>query len=318
MPYCETIILEAHLDAQKVQAVQVCQRLRTFSQYFSFDPASFGLQVIQRGKPGEPRKEDYQVFEYETSRLIENFTYPYMPQEEEENQLDGGPPRTEVRAIDPSSMTIVNLAAIPSSASLVACESSSIEEMRAFKERLSKIHKDYNENYQDDLKQLDESTNEPEKQTKEMLPAMTHRDPDPSQGKGKPEDSEVDKQGYPMLDYEEALNFGTSRFAVMARYYQYLERILNLEWFITKLQFTQDTVVHMDNAINLGLPFWGDTEYERRMRKEVVNRPIIEGVNPIAQDFVHSNIVASQTKKNIAEEIGSMSLTMQNLMKKYS
>ena len=66
---------------------------------------------------------------------------------------------------------------------------------------------------------------------------MTHRDPDPSQGKGKPEDSEVDKLGYPLLDYEEALNFGTSKFAVMTRFYQYLERILNLEWFITKLQF---------------------------------------------------------------------------------
>ena len=37
----------------------------------------------------------------------------------------------------------------------------------------------------------------------------------------------------------------------------------------------------MDNALNLGLPFWVDTEYERRMKKEVVNRPIKEGLNPI-------------------------------------
>ena len=37
--YCESILLEVHLDAQKAQAVQVCQRLRTLSQYFSFDPA---------------------------------------------------------------------------------------------------------------------------------------------------------------------------------------------------------------------------------------------------------------------------------------
>ena len=44
--YCETILLEAHLDAQKVQAVQVCQRLRTFSTYFSFDPANFNMTVI--------------------------------------------------------------------------------------------------------------------------------------------------------------------------------------------------------------------------------------------------------------------------------
>ena len=73
----------------------------------------------------------------------------------------------------------------------------------------------------------------------------------------------------------------------------------------------------MDNAINLGLPFWADTDYERRMKKEIVNRTVREGINPIAQDFVHSNIVARQTKKNIAEEIGSMSLTVQNLLRRY-
>lgn len=44
--YCEHIILKAHLDAQKVQGVQVLQRLRTVSQYFSFDPAKFNMTVI--------------------------------------------------------------------------------------------------------------------------------------------------------------------------------------------------------------------------------------------------------------------------------
>ena len=37
--------------------------------------------------------------------------------------------------------------------------------------------------------------------------------------KGRPEDSEIDKQGYPMLDYEEALFFGQSKFARMIRFY---------------------------------------------------------------------------------------------------
>lgn len=70
-----------------------------------------------------------------------------------------------------------------------------------------------------------------------MLPAMTQKDPDPSQGKGRPDDSEIDKLGYPTLDYEEALNFGQSKFAKLIRFYQYIERILGLEWFICKLQF---------------------------------------------------------------------------------
>jgi len=38
----------------------------------------------------------------------------------------------------------------------------------------------------------------------------------------------------------------------------------------------------MDSAINLGLPFWTDTEYEKRMKKEVVNRPLRPGINTIA------------------------------------
>ena len=117
---------------------------------------------------------------------------------------------------------------------------------------------------------------------------------------------------------EEALSFGHSKFAKMIRFYQYLERILNLEWFIIKLQFRQDTVVHMDNAINLGLPFWVDTDYERRMKKEIRGRPVREGINPISQHFLHSNILSLRDKRDVAEEISNMSLTMQNLLRKYS
>lgn len=150
-----------------------------------------------------------------------------------------------------------------------------------------------------------------------MLPTMTPRDPDPSQGKGKPEETEIDKQGYPLVDYEEALQFGHSQFAKMFRYYQYLERIISLEWFICKLQFKQETLVHLDEALTLGLPFWFDTDYEKRMKKEIVNRPMRQDMNVIAQNFLHSNIVSRQSKKFIAEEISNVSLTMQNLIRKY-
>lgn len=97
-----------------------------------------------------------------------------------------------------------------------------------------------------------------------------------------------------------------------------MERIIGLEWFICKLQFRQDTLVHMDNAINYGLPFWMETDQEKRMKKEINNRPLKQGVNPIAQDFVHSNIVSRQSKKYIAEEISNVSLTIQNLLREYA
>ena len=293
------------------------QRLRSFSQYFNFDPAKFSMTVIQKGKPGERRREDYQIFKFETNKLVENFTYPYTPKEIEENALDESQQKKEVRVLNPIEMSVLDWEGIPSSATLVQCESSSIEELRVFKQRLVSIHKNYNVDWQEDLKNYDVTVKSPEKQTKEMLPSFTLRDLDSAQGKSKPEDSEIDRQGYPFLDYEEALNLGQSKFAQLIRYYQYLERILNLEWFICKLQFSQNTVVHMDDAIMLGLPFWNDTEYEKRMKKEVVNRPLQKGINIISQNFIHSNIVSRQSKKNIAEEISTVSLTFQNLIRRF-
>ena len=60
---------------------------------------------------------------------------------------------------------------------------------------------------------------------------------------------EIDDQGYVQLDYEEALNFSESKYAKFIRYYQYLERIFSLEWFIYKLQFKQTEIIPLDNAI---------------------------------------------------------------------
>jgi len=41
--YCQNILLEAYLDAQKVQAVQLGHRLRYWSRYFSFDMKALGM-----------------------------------------------------------------------------------------------------------------------------------------------------------------------------------------------------------------------------------------------------------------------------------
>ena len=120
-----------------------------------------------------------------------------------------------------------------------------------------------------------------------------------------------------MLDYEEAANFGHSKFAKLMRYYQYLERILQLEWFITKLQFQQDVVVHLDNAINLGLPFWKQTDYEKRRMAEVAPQAMSNEINPISTRFLHSKVLNLRTKKYIAEELGSMSSIFNNVIKRF-
>ena len=156
-------MLQTHLDAQKVQAVQVCQRLRTFSNYFTFNPARFNMTVIQKGKPGEPRKDDYQVFKYETNPLLENFTYPYMPPDKQTDELEDQNDSSDVHVINAASMNIVDFEGIPSSAQLVSCESSSHDEMKKFKQRLAKIHLNYNKNWQEDLKLYDVTVDNPER-----------------------------------------------------------------------------------------------------------------------------------------------------------
>lgn len=67
--------------------------------------------------------------------MLENFTYPYQPKEEEENALDGDS-QVEVRAINPHNMTMIDITAIPSSANLIQCEASGFDEARAFRAKL--------------------------------------------------------------------------------------------------------------------------------------------------------------------------------------
>ena len=59
------------------------------------------------------------MFKYETNHLIENFTYPYMPEVQEDNGLDDQVEQSEVKAINPHSMHIIDYSAIPSSAILL-------------------------------------------------------------------------------------------------------------------------------------------------------------------------------------------------------
>jgi hypothetical protein len=64
------------------------------------------------------------------------------------------------------------------------------------------------------------------------------------------------------MDYEEALYFGDSLYGNMIRYYITLERVIMLEWFINKLQFRSDEVINMEHALDCGLPFWKEDEFD--------------------------------------------------------
>lgn len=162
--YCQSIMNEIFLDAQKVQAVQVCQRLRDLSHYFDFDMSKLGMGGAGPGKGGG-EEETCQVFKYETSTMTENFTYAYMPKEESVSVLDDGEAsRREVRVLNPADLTILNYHGIPSSTNLMHAEATAPEELATFrKKQLAVLKAKYGAKSQyEELKQIDPEIKYPE------------------------------------------------------------------------------------------------------------------------------------------------------------
>ncbi len=49
-----------------------------------------------------------------------------------------------------------------------------------------------------------------------------------------------------------------------------LERILQIEWFINKLQLRSDEVIHLENAIESGTAFWKEDELDQLAYNETI------------------------------------------------
>jgi hypothetical protein len=172
--------------------------------------------------------------------------------------------------------------------------------------------------------------NEPEKHLKAILPHFTPIDLEEPLKSVSSKDKEKAKKriarvarisgnvnGNRTLDYEEAMYFGDSKYAKLIAYYQNLERILQLEWFMNKLRFRRDQVVCIDHAVETGLPFWHETEFEEFTNKEVGSVDVQPGTNQISQKFLHSSIADLQTKRIFAAELMTVSSTVKNVIKTY-
>ena len=64
-------------------------------------------------------KNLFQILLYETNQMIENFTYPYMPEEEKENLLDEAASKAKDVNVLTHKMNILNFFGIPSSFNLM-------------------------------------------------------------------------------------------------------------------------------------------------------------------------------------------------------
>ena len=203
---------------------------------------------------------------------------------------------------------------------LMLAEASSSEELTRYKKKQVEIlKKRHGKNSQfEELKQIDPELNDPEAIIKKMIETMTPLDGEqmikPSEVERK---TEIDDQGYVQLDYEESLDFYDSKYAKFMRYYQYLERIISLEWFIYKLQFKQTDVIPLDNAIQNGLPFWQTNDYEERLKAEMPATQLNDSFNKISQEFLYSKIITMKTKRDIADELSSMSMGLKNLIQRF-
>ena len=169
------------------------------------------------------------VLKYETHPMLENFPSNYLPDEfSSDPDKDTKKQKDVFKFLNTTDHLVTDYSGIPSSSTLLTAESAPIEDMRIFKQKkLDARGRVWGPKLQekDELKDIDVTAEHPEKQLKRLLPTFT-----PDENCAELKDSKAF-----ILDYEEALYFGESKYAQMSRYYVALERILTIEWFILKL-----------------------------------------------------------------------------------
>lgn len=175
--------------------------------------------------------------------MLENFPHAYMPTYLADVTYSSI--TSSWKVIDSGDLHINDLFGIPSSLSLTTAEAANILDLRLFNEKQRELMKQKSRTSEEDLTSIDGTKNHCEDNLKPILFKFTPREQSTlehssdvstnSDDKQVHEADLIKKHGYPQLDYEEALNYSHSKFAKLMRYYQHLERIFTLEWFIQKL-----------------------------------------------------------------------------------
>jgi len=119
-----------------------------------------------------------------------------------------------------------------------------------------------------------------------------------------------------VLEYDEALYFGDSKYAALIRFYLYLERTLSIEWFIRQLEFGSESMIHFTHAIDSGLPFFRPDEFESRIRLTITAQKRQE-VNKFSNDVFYDKVVSLRNKRNVAEAVQSLGLIVNNFIKEF-
>jgi len=166
-----------------------------------------------------------QIFDFETSNVIESFPAAYELKEEvDDNEFTEK--KDDIRVLNPNEYRIINHLGIPSTSNLLEADASPFEDVKLFRDKLRVIFK--NKTGMADLDSFKEDSpevNDVELELKKMVPSFTFEDVEPHHNKKQTEEHEakiaakLGRSGGALLDYEEAMYFGDSKFGEMLRYY---------------------------------------------------------------------------------------------------
>ena len=96
----------------------------------------------------------------------------------------------------------------------------------------------------------------------------------------------------------------------MYSYYAMIERILHLEYFLTKLSSNLIDSLNLERTVLFGLPFWNvdqDQELQSLTRQS-------EG--PLSEKILNKIVAEKRARLNLADDIINLSQQMYTLIKK--
>jgi hypothetical protein len=151
-------LLDVYLDAQRVQGLQTCIRLRNYERYFFFDPKRLDEERRKGDQDGgdggmsqtesNPNKADDEkdkpsIFRKEEHKFIENIPYAYRPYEakmsaqEKEIQASLKSANKQGPVISKDELTVLDEFAIPSSYTLMDAVAARPDERSKFQAKIA-------------------------------------------------------------------------------------------------------------------------------------------------------------------------------------
>ena len=155
-----------------------------------------------------------------------------------------------------------------------------------------------------------------DKFVKQAIPDIEFTDPEyPSAG-------EKDRYSLRVTDFKQSYDYTNTLYGQIYSYYAILERVFKFEFSLTKINSDLHETIALEEAVNIGLPFWSvDPESHISKKKNDAHQSDNGGKNTIAapvtklsERAVEKLVAEKRAKINLAEEIVNLSTTIGQLL----